>query len=60
MGETSRQANALRDSAQARTEAAKALRIPRQASATTTADKTSHVTASAGECGSSPARVSTP
>ena len=60
MGEISRPANALRDSAQASADAASALRMPRQASATTTADRASHVTAPAGECGSSPARASTP
>jgi hypothetical protein len=49
IGEISRHANALRDSAQASADTAKARRMPRQASATTTADSTSHVTAPAGE-----------
>jgi hypothetical protein len=60
MGEISRPASAFRDSAQASADAAKALRMPRQASATTTADRTSHVAVPAGECGSRPARASTP
>ena len=60
IGETSRPAKALSDSAHASAAPARARRMPRQASASTTADKTSQAAAPAGECGLTPARARTP
>ena len=60
IGETSRAAKALSDSAHASAELARARRMPRQASASTAADSASQAAAPAGVCGSSPARARTP
>ena len=59
-GEISSAAKALSDSAHASAEPARARRMPRQASASTTADSASHAIAPGGVRGSSPARARTP
>ena len=59
IGEISSAAKAFSDSAHASAEPASARRMPRQASASTTADIASHVAIPGGECGFRPARAST-
>jgi len=60
IGDTSSAARALSDSAHASAPWSNAVRMPRQAASTTSADSASQAAAPAGECGSSPARASTP
>jgi len=60
IGDTSRAARALSDSAHASAPRSSAGRMPRQAATTATADSASQAAIPAGECGSSPARASTP
>jgi hypothetical protein len=58
-GEMSRAVKAVRTSARQSWSAARARRMPRQATTTTTADNVSQAATPAGVCGSSPARART-
>ena len=60
IGEISSAAKALSDNAQALADRASACRMPRQARTPATADSASHAAVPAAECGTTPARASTP